>query len=84
MFGKTAESFLRTALLVALSFVAILVLPSRAAGQSATVTDDAFLSSNATTQLLNLNGQGGSLIVAGTNAAVSAQVTTTLDDATIG
>jgi hypothetical protein len=70
MFGKTAESFLRTALLVALSFVAILVLPSRAAGQSATVTDDAFLSSNATTQLLNLNGQGGSLIVAGTNAAV--------------
>src|SRR5580700_1077843 len=38
--------------------------------QSGTVTDDAFLSSNATTQLLNLNGQGISLIVAGSGAAV--------------
>jgi hypothetical protein len=70
MFEKIVENFLRTPVMVALSAVAILVLPTRAAGQSGTVTDDAFLSSNATTQLLNLNGQGGFLIVAGSNATV--------------
>jgi hypothetical protein len=70
MFGKTVENYLRTAVLLGLSAVAILVLPMRVAGQSGTVTDDAFLSSNATTQLLNLNGQGGSLIVAGATATV--------------
>ena len=44
---------------------ALLLLPSRAAAQSATVTDDAFLSTNSTTQSVNLNGQGISLLVAG-------------------
>ncbi len=70
MFGKIVENNLRTSVLLALSAVASLVLPARSAGQSGTVTDDAFLSSNATTQLLNLNGQGGSLIVAGATATV--------------
>ena len=70
MFGRIVENYLLTAVLLGLSAVAILVLPTRVAGQSGTVTDDAFLSSNATTQLLNLNGQGGSLIVAGATATV--------------
>lgn len=48
----------------------LLLLPSRAAAQSGTVTDDAFMSSNSATQLLNLNGQGISLIVAGSSATV--------------
>src|SRR5882762_3297651 len=48
----------------------LLLLPSRAAAQSATVTDDAFLSTNSTTQSVNLNGQGISLLVAGSNATV--------------
>jgi hypothetical protein len=47
---------------------ALLLLPSRAAAQSATVTDDAFLSTSKTTQSFNLNGQGISLIVAGSSA----------------
>lgn len=52
--------------------------PGRAAAQSATVTDDAFLSSNSATQLLNLNGQGISLVVAGSSATFgSAHVGTT-------
>jgi hypothetical protein len=70
MLGKIVDRILQTAILFALSTVAILLLPMRVAGQSGTVTDDAFLSSNATTQLLNLNGQGGSLIVAGATATV--------------
>jgi hypothetical protein len=49
---------------------ALLLLPSRAAAQSATVTDDAFASSSSATQSLNLNGQGISLLVAGSNATV--------------
>jgi hypothetical protein len=49
---------------------ATLWMPSRSAAQSATVTDDAFVSSNAGTQLLNLNGQGLNLIVAGSAATV--------------
>jgi len=34
------------------------------------VTDDAFASTNSTTQLANLNGQGISLLVAGSSATV--------------
>jgi hypothetical protein len=45
-----------------------LLLPGRAAAQSGTVTDDGFVSSNSTTQRLNLGGQGISLIVAGSSA----------------
>jgi hypothetical protein len=47
---------------------AILLLPSNASAQSATVTDDAFVSTNSTTQSVNLNGQGISLLVAGSSA----------------
>lgn len=50
--------------------VAPLLLATHAAAQSGTVTDDAFVSTNAATQQWNLNGQGISLIVAGSNAAV--------------
>jgi hypothetical protein len=50
--------------------IAVLLLPHRVAAQSATVTDDAFLSSNSNTQQLNLNGQGIALIVAGSSATV--------------
>jgi hypothetical protein len=49
--------------------VALLLLASNAAGQTGTVTDDGFISSNSTTQQLNLNGQGISLIVAGSSAS---------------
>jgi len=65
-------------LCLTLCAVALLLLPLRAAAQSGTVTDDAFLSSNATTQKLNLGGQGISLIVSGSSATVgSVQVGTT-------
>jgi len=57
-------------LLAVVLMISLVVFPGRASAQSGTVTDDAFLSSNATTQLLNLNGQGGSLIVAGSSATV--------------
>jgi anti-sigma factor RsiW len=49
---------------------ALLLHPCRAAAQSGTVTDDAFLSTNAVTQQLNLKGQGIALIVAGSSATV--------------
>jgi hypothetical protein len=55
-----------------------IMFPSRAWAQSGTVTDDAFVSTNSTTQLVNLNGQGIVLVVAGSSATVgSAQVGTT-------
>lgn len=63
---------------LAVFVAALLLLPSRAAAQSGTVTDDGFVSSNSTTQLVNLNGQGIVLVVAGSSATVgSAQVGTT-------
>jgi anti-sigma factor RsiW len=45
-----------------------LLLPGKAAAQSGTVTDDGFISTNANTQRFNLNGQGISLIAAGSSA----------------
>jgi hypothetical protein len=57
-------------LCLTLCAVALLLLPLRAAAQSGTVTDDAFLSTNSTTQQFNLNGQGIALIVAGSSATV--------------
>jgi len=57
-------------LCLTLCAVALLLLPLRAAAQSGTVTDDAFLSTNAITQKLNLGGQGISLIIAGSSATV--------------
>jgi hypothetical protein len=52
-------------------FAALLfLLPPRAAAQSGTVTDDAFLSGNPVTQALNANGQGIALAVAGSSATV--------------
>jgi hypothetical protein len=57
--------------LFALALMISFFVPSgKVWAQSGTVTDDAFLSSNATTQLLNLKGQGISLIVAGSGAEV--------------
>jgi hypothetical protein len=50
--------------------ISLFVFPGLACAQSGTVTDDGFLSSNATTQQLNLNGHGIALIVAGSNATV--------------
>jgi hypothetical protein len=49
---------------------ALLLLPNRSAAQSGTVTDDGFISTSSTTQQFNLNGQGISLIVAGSSATV--------------
>src|SRR2546427_1836206 len=64
-------------LFLAVFVAALLLLPLRGAAQSATVTDDGFLSSSTATQQVNLNGQGIVLIVAGSSAAVgSAQVGT--------
>ena len=48
----------------------LLLLPSSVSAQSATVTDDAFVSTNSTTQVVNLNGQGILLLVAVSNATV--------------
>jgi hypothetical protein len=59
---------LRRIFCLAIFVIPLLLLPHRAAAQSATVTDDAFASTNATTQALNLNGQGIVLIVAGSSA----------------
>ena len=50
--------------------LALLSLPGRALAQSGTVTDDGFVSTNSSTQSVNLNGQGISLIVAGPSARV--------------
>jgi hypothetical protein len=48
----------------------LLLLPRSASAQSATVTDDAFASTNTTTQSVNLNGQGLVLLMAGSSATV--------------
>src|SRR5256885_249326 len=65
-------------LFLAVFVAALLLLPLRGAAQSATVTDDGFLSSSTATQQVNLNGQGIALIVAGSSATVgSASVGTT-------
>ena len=65
-------------LCLAVFAAALLLLPLRASAQSGTVTDDGFLSSSATTQQVNLNGQGIVLIVSGSSATVgSAPVGTT-------
>jgi hypothetical protein len=62
---------LPSGLLLAIVLTAsLIVFPARISAQSGTVTDDAFLSNNSATQLLNLNGQGGALIVAGSSATV--------------
>ena len=60
----------RRILWLAVFVVALVLMPRRLAAQSGTVTDDGFLSNNSTTQKLNLSGQGISLIVAGSSAAV--------------
>src|SRR6266550_4987773 len=63
---------------------AFLLLPRSASAQSATVTDDAFLSTSSTTQSVNLNGQGIVLVVAGSSAmAGSPQVSVGLTKAYI-
>jgi hypothetical protein len=46
----------------------IIFCPHQASAQLSTVTDDAFLSTNSTTEASNLNGHGASLIVAGSSA----------------
>ncbi len=58
-------------LLLCLVFLAVLLLPPITSAQTGTVIDDAFLSSNSAIQALNMNGQGVSLIVAGSSATVS-------------
>jgi N-acetylneuraminic acid mutarotase len=67
---RTALAFSTRILCVPVLAATLLLLPSRTSAQSATVTDDAFLSTNSTTQQVNLNGQGISLLVAGSNATV--------------
>lgn len=62
------------------AFVMPLLLPTIVVAQSGTDTDDAFLSSNPSTQRLNVNGHGTSLIVAGsaaTSGVTPVGVTTT-------
>jgi hypothetical protein len=67
-FMGTAATLPAKILCPAVFAAALLLLPGRAAAQSATVTDDAFASTNATTQSFNLNGHGIVLIVAGSSA----------------
>jgi hypothetical protein len=50
--------------------ILVAVFPGKLWAQSGTVTDDAFVSTNSTTQLVNLNGQGIALVVAGSSATV--------------
>jgi hypothetical protein len=62
----------------AVRLISLFVFPGLVWAQSGTVTDDGFLSSNSTTQQINLNGQGIVLIVAASRATVgSASVGTT-------
>jgi Kelch motif/Galactose oxidase, central domain len=49
---------------------AAFLLPLRASAQNGTVTDDGFLSSNSTTQKVNLGGYGPEIVVAGSSATV--------------
>lgn len=68
----------RVFLLVLVWVVAGLVVGQKAAAQSGTLTDDGFVSTNSTTQLINAKGQGPALVFAGSSAAVgSTQVGTT-------
>jgi N-acetylneuraminic acid mutarotase len=69
---------LRRTLWLAVFAAAPFLLPSPAFAQSGTVTDDAFISSNSTTQFYNQNGHGISLIVAGSSATVGAAQVGTL------
>jgi hypothetical protein len=55
---------------------ALLLQAGRLPAQSGTLTDDAFLASTPPTQLLNLNGQGVSLIVAGSSCPRPAGMST--------
>jgi hypothetical protein len=57
-------------LCLAISLITLLLFPLRAAAQSATVTDEAFLSNNPATQEVYLDSQGTVLIVAGSSAMV--------------
>jgi hypothetical protein len=50
--------------------ISLAMSPGRVWAQSATVTDDAFVSTNATTQSVNLNGRGIALVVADSSATV--------------
>ena len=54
-----------------LAVVAMLFCAGGARGQSAVLTDDAFVSNNPVLQLSNQNGQGNYLIVAGSNASAA-------------
>jgi N-acetylneuraminic acid mutarotase len=66
------------AMFAAVVMILLVGFPGRSWGQSGTVTDDGFVSTNSTTQAVNLNGQGIVLVVAGSSAMVgSAQVGTT-------
>jgi hypothetical protein len=55
---------------VTVAVAMMMLAPGKVAAQSGTVTDDAFASSNATTQQANLKGQGFVLVVAGSSATV--------------
>jgi hypothetical protein len=61
---------LRKIVWLAVLVLALLLLPQGSHAQSGTVTDDAFISTNAGTQAVNANGQGTFLIVAGSSSVV--------------
>jgi hypothetical protein len=54
----------------AVPMILLAVSPGQVWAQSGTVTDDAFISTSSTTQLVNFNGQGIALVVAGSSAIV--------------
>jgi len=60
----------RRILAFAVFFLSLALFPCRAIAQSGTVTDDAFIATHPATELLNLKGQGISLIVAGSSSTV--------------
>jgi hypothetical protein len=76
--GVSMRKLLSFLFFAAVPMILLAVSPGQVWAQSGTVTDDAFISTSSTTQLVNFNGQGIALVVAGSSATVgSVHVATT-------
>src|SRR5260221_13832551 len=71
MLGRIVLGLRRIGVWCLLAIVAVIFSADMSRAQSAVITDDAFVSSNPVIQLINQNGQGSYLVVAGPNAAAS-------------
>jgi hypothetical protein len=66
--GVSMRKLLSFLFFAAVPMILLAVSPGQVWAQSGTVTDDAFISTSSTTQLVNFNGQGIALVVAGSTA----------------